>query len=75
MYHTIVFVDDVQVDLEISPKHWLEQTLLRKGTRSVAQIKPYVVESDYGPVEVADLFFADGSVARSVPFACFSFVD
>lgn len=75
MYHTITFSDDVQVDLEISPKHPLEQTLLRKGTRCEVQIKPSVVESDYGPVEVADLFFTDGSVARGIPFACFSFME
>jgi len=75
MYHTIAFAKDIQVDLEISPKHRLEQTLLHKGTRCEAQIKPYVVESDDGPVEVADLFFADSSTARSVPFACFSFVE
>ena len=75
MYHTIAFADDVQVDLEISPKHRLEQTLLRKGTRCEVQIKPYVVESDYGPVEVADLFFADGTVARGIPFARFTFVE
>jgi hypothetical protein len=28
-----------------------------------------------GPVEVADLFFQDGSTIRGVSFACFSFVD
>jgi len=75
MYHTIAFADDVQVDLEISPKHRLERTLLQKGTRCEVQIKPYVVETNDGLVETADLFFADGSVARGVPFGCFSFVE
>jgi hypothetical protein len=40
MYHTIEFVDEFLVDLEISPKHWLEQMLIRRGTRLQAQIKP-----------------------------------
>jgi hypothetical protein len=40
-----------------------------------AQIKPYVLESTRGPVEVADLFLEDGSVARAVRFATFKFLD
>jgi hypothetical protein len=49
--------------------------LLHKGARWQAQIKPYVVETADGPVEVADLFFEDGTATRTVPFACFSLVD
>jgi hypothetical protein len=75
MYHTIEFASDFLVDLEISPKHRLERTLIRKGTLLCAQIKPYVVEADEGPVEVADLFFEDGTIVCRVPFACFSFVE
>jgi len=63
------------VDLEISPKHWLERMLIQRGTRLQAQVKPYVVDTEDGPVEVADLFFADGTTTRTVPFECFSFVD
>jgi hypothetical protein len=74
MYHTIEFAADLTVDLETSPKHRLERLLVRKGTRLAAQLKPYVVETPAGPVEVADLFFADGTAARSVPFEHFSFV-
>jgi hypothetical protein len=40
-----------------------------------AQIKPYVIETEYGPVEVADLFFADGTTARRVPFGSFAFAE
>ena len=47
----------------------------RKGSRLRAQLKPYVVETAGGPVEVADLFFEDGTSARTVPFAGFAFVD
>jgi hypothetical protein len=32
------------------------------------------VEGGDGPVEVADLFFADGTATRRVPFASSSFV-
>jgi hypothetical protein len=75
MYHTIEFADELVFDLEISPKHWLERMVVRKGTRLQAQIKPYVVETEDGPVEVADLFFADGTTTRMVAFESFSFVD
>ncbi len=71
MYHTIEFAED----LEISPKHWLGRMLIRRATRPQPQIKPYVAETEDGPVEVADLFFADGTSTRMVPFEYFSFVD
>jgi hypothetical protein len=75
MYHTIEFAEELMVDLEISPKHWLERMLIRCGTRLQAQIKPYVVETEDGLVEVADLFFEDGTTTRMVSFESFSFVD
>jgi len=75
MYHAIEFTDDMTVDLEVSPKQPLERLRIRKGTRLQAQIKPYVVETVDGPVEVADLFFEDGTTTRMVPFESFSFVD
>jgi hypothetical protein len=75
MNHTIEFRAEFTVDLEISPKNPLERLLIRTGTRVRTQIKPYVVETSTGPVEVADLFFEDGTTTRSVPFALFSFVE
>ena len=75
MYHTIEFAEALMIDLEISPKHWLERMLIRRGTRLQAQIKPHVLETEDGPVEVADLYFADGTTARTIPFESFSFVD
>ncbi|HKB42068.1 MAG TPA: hypothetical protein VKD72_36920 [Gemmataceae bacterium] len=75
MYHTIEFDEALTIDLEISRKHPLERVSIRRGSRLRAQLKPYVVESDDGPTEVADLFFEDGSVTRGVPFAFFSFVE
>jgi hypothetical protein len=75
MYHTIEFDEALTVDLEISRKQPLERVSIRRGSRLRAQLKPYVVESDDGPTEVADLFFEDGSVTRGVPFAFFCFVE
>jgi hypothetical protein len=75
MYHTIEFAQELMVDLEISPKHWLERMLIRRATRMQAQIRPYVVETVDGLVEAADLFFDDGTTTRMVPFGSFSFVD
>jgi len=58
-----------------SPKQPLEQLRIGKGTRLNAQLKPCVMETSDGPVEVADLFFDNGATARSMPFDLFSFVD
>lgn len=75
MFHAIEFHVNVLVDLETSPTNWLEQVLIQQGTRLEVQVKPYVVEAQDGPVEVADLFFADGTATRGVPFAFFAFVN
>jgi len=75
MYHRIEFVAKFTLDLEISSKHPLERLLIQKGTRLRAQVKPYVAETAAGPVEMADLFFEDGTVTRRVRFALFSFVE
>jgi hypothetical protein len=75
MYHTIEFAVLLETDLERSPRDRLERAAFRKGTRVPAQLRPYVIEGREGPVEVADLFFADGTTVRRVPFAFFSLVD
>jgi hypothetical protein len=75
VYHTIQFAAEFVADLEVSQKHLLERAVLRPGTRLRAQVRPYVTEREDGPVEVADLFFEDGTTTRRVPFAYFSFVD
>ncbi len=75
MFHTIEFVVEVKTDLERSPRNRLERVAFRKGMRVAAQIKPYVMEGVAGPVEVADLLFADGSAVSKVPFAWFTLVD
>ena len=75
MYHTIEFAVEFTADLEVSPKQPLSRLKIGKGTRFRVQIKPYVEEVSAGPVEVADLYFEDGTVTRLVPFAYFRFVD
>ena len=75
MYHTIRFAVEFEGALEVSRKLPLERVRLHKGDRVEAQVRPHVVETDGGPVEVADLFFADGTVTRDVPFESFAFVE
>jgi hypothetical protein len=75
MYHVIEFTEALTLDLEVSPKHPLERIAVERGTRQRAQLRPYIVETDDGPTEVADLFFHDGTAARGVRFASFAFVD
>jgi hypothetical protein len=75
MYHTIEFHESLSLDLEVSRKKPLERVTLKRGTRVQAQIRPYVVETAQGPVEMADLFFEDGTTTRGVRFAFFCFVE
>jgi hypothetical protein len=74
VYHAIRFAVGFVADLEVSPRQPLERVRIRPGDRFQAQVRPYVVEADGGPVEVADLFFEDGTATRRVPFAYFAFV-
>ena len=75
MVHTIEFRVSGLVQLESPGKVTPVQVLIEKGTRVRAEIKPYVVESDTGPIEVADLLSEDGSATRGVRFAHFRFLD
>jgi hypothetical protein len=75
MYHTIEFRLKGLAEIESPGKAHLEQIVIQQGSRLCAQTKPYVVESNQGPVEVADLLLEDGSVVRAVRMATFSFVD
>jgi hypothetical protein len=75
MYHTIEFRLRGLAELETAGRSNLEQLVIKQGTRINAQIRPYVMESERGPVEVADLFLEDGSIARAVRMATFRFVD
>jgi hypothetical protein len=75
MYHLIEFNAAFIADLEISPRHRLEKLRVRRGTRAYVRIHPHVMETADGPVEVADLYFEDGTVTRNVRFSQFRFVE
>jgi hypothetical protein len=75
MFHTIRFAAEFVALPEIPPRQRRLRALIRKGDRLKAQVRPYVVETQRGPVEVADLFFDDGTAASRVPFRCFRFVE
>jgi hypothetical protein len=75
MFHLIEFTDHIYLDLEQSRQHRVEKLLLRPGSRLCVQMRPYVLESPVGPIEVADLFLDDGSTASAVPFASFRMVE
>jgi hypothetical protein len=75
MYHCIQFTEEFTADIEISGRQPLERLLIRKGSRRCAQMRPYVIEAVGGPIEVADLFFEDGTATRGVPFSSFFFVE
>lgn len=75
MYHLIEFTANFTTDQEVSPRQRLERLRVRKGTRASVGLRPYVVETAGGPVEVADLFFEDGTVTRQVRFEQFRFVE
>ena len=74
MYHDIEFRWNEIADVESSGPN-VKLLVGTQGIRIKAGIKPYVVETPDGPVEVADLSLQDGTVARAVPFASFNFVD
>jgi hypothetical protein len=75
MFHTIEFREPGLAELELPGDVRLTQVYIEQGTRVRAQVRPYVMESDDGPVEVADLFSEQGTLARAVRFASFRFVD
>jgi hypothetical protein len=75
MRHLIEFTRAFISDLEVSPGQRLERLRVRKGTHAFVGIRPYVVETADGPVEMADLDLEDGTVIRSLPFEHFHFVE
>lgn len=75
MLHAIEFRWLVLADVERPEYAYPQRVVLKEGTRLLARLQPYVAESPDGPVEVADLQFADGGTARAVRFAAFRFLD
>jgi hypothetical protein len=74
-FHNIEFQVNLVVDVECPRQQRLTTTLIRKMDRVRAETKPYVIEGEAGPVEVADLVFEDGTVTRRIRFAWFRFVE
>ena len=75
MYHPIEFTATFKADLEYTAKQPLERLRINKGTRTRAVLRPYVAEKKDGLIEVADLFFEDGTTTRRVPYAYFKFIE
>lgn len=75
MYHTIQFTVEILADLETPGKGTIQVPLVKAGSQVRTRLQPYVTETETGPVEVADLYFEDGTAIRTVPFACFRFVE
>ena len=75
MYHTIEFAADLWVDLERNHTQPLERLRVQKGTKHRVRVRPFVVETRTGPIEVADLCLENGATIRDVPFAAFRFVE
>jgi hypothetical protein len=77
MFHMIEFNAPLpdEADEKGSSADYSEPLRLRKITRAIVRLRPYVVEIDGDLVEVADLHFEDGTVAARVPYARFHFVN
>jgi hypothetical protein len=75
MYHNLEFRMNGLIELESPDSTRLPHVVLQDWTRVRAQVKPYVLESGRGAIEVADLLLEDGSAARAVRFASFRFLD
>jgi hypothetical protein len=75
MYHSIEFERDLLAELDVPGEGRTPRVQIDKGTRLKAEIRPYVVESVLGPIEAADLLLEDGTIAHSVAFASFRFLD
>jgi hypothetical protein len=74
MYHQIQFRASYQVDLQVPDKPRLERLLIKQGEVIEAQVRPYVVETSDGPMEVADLQLAGDGTLLAVPMEYFCFV-
>lgn len=75
MYHTIEIRVTWVAEMTVPGATRPTQVLIQRGSRCQAQVRPHVMDSDWGPIEVADLLMDDGSITYAVPFAFFRFVD
>jgi hypothetical protein len=73
MYHLIQFRHNLSLDVEVVPRQPFQRKRAIEGTWLRVRLRPYVVETRFGPIWVADFCFSDGTTARGVPFEWFSF--
>jgi hypothetical protein len=74
MSHRIRFRVGFLADLRVPGKPRLERLRVREGDVVTAEVTPHVAEGEDGPVEMADLYLGDGTVALDVRFGYFEFV-
>lgn len=74
MNHRLRFRGEYELDLQVSGKARLEKVRMRDGEVIEAMLRPRVVETPEGPVEVADLQL-DGGTLLGVRMECFRFVE
>jgi hypothetical protein len=75
MYHNITLADDLLIHFAYAPSGRRGRLLIPRGIPRRAHVRPYVVDTEDGPVEVADLFFEDGPATHMLRCECFAFVD
>jgi hypothetical protein len=75
MVHTIEFRVPGVAELERPDEVLPVKVFIEGGMRVRARVRPYVIETQKGPIEVADLMSEDGITARAVRFASFRFID
>jgi hypothetical protein len=75
MLHHLLFRADCRLDLQAHGRQRLERVRVRAGEVIEAKVRPYIHETEDGPVEMADLHLGDEAVLLGVPMARFQFVD
>lgn len=73
MYHKLRFRTSQELDLQIPGKGRLEKVKFRRGDVIEAYVRPYIIESEDGPVEIADLNLGREGTLVGVPMEFFRF--
>ena len=74
MFHKLQFLSAYCLDLQMPRKARLERVRISKGEVIKAAVRPYVQETENGPVEVADLHLPGDGTLLAVPMKFFRFV-
>ena len=74
MTHQLRFRADCQLDFQVAGKSRLEQVKVRADEVIEAQVRPYVQETEDGPVETADLQLGRDGTLLAVRMEHFEFV-